>query len=81
MPLYDFTCLNCGKVFELSLSLEEREQQSSKKLCPSCSSKNVEQKLSFSGGIIAGGTTSIPNEPPCMSGACCPNGSCPWEKD
>ena len=79
MPLYDYVCADCGKKFELSLTLSERESPSEKKVCPSCASRNIEQKLSFSGGILSGARTAAEDRPPCMAGGCCPGSSCPWD--
>lgn len=80
MPLYDFKCKDCGKSFELSLTLVEREAETDKKICPSCASKHIEQELT-TGGIFASSLKTIQSQPPCMAGGCCPTGSCPWEKD
>jgi len=81
MPLYDFQCKDCGRNFELSLTLAEREEkESAKKVCPSCSSGNVQQRMTFSGGISAGTLKTLPGDgPPCASGGVCPSGKCPWE--
>ncbi len=42
MPVYDFTCLKCKKIFTLTLSLKEYAKDKLK--CPSCGSVKVEQK-------------------------------------
>ena len=44
MPLYDYQCENCGKVFTVALSLKEREYAEIQ--CPGCNSKAVRQVLS-----------------------------------
>ena len=60
MPLYDFSCADCGKTFELSLSLAEHGSDSPKKICPSCASKNITQVIGFSGGgALLGGTVKL----------------------
>lgn len=41
MPRYDFKCGECDKVFEVSLSIKEKE--STKILCPECQSENTLQ--------------------------------------
>jgi putative FmdB family regulatory protein len=42
MPLYEFYCKECKKVFELALTLSEYEKGNF--ACPKCKSKKVEQK-------------------------------------
>jgi len=44
MPLYDYTCENCGKVFTVALTLQEREYAEIR--CPGCNSKDVRQVIS-----------------------------------
>ncbi|MGB7622122.1 MAG: zinc ribbon domain-containing protein [Terriglobia bacterium] len=41
MPIYEFECLKCKKIFSLVLSLAEYEKK--KPACPKCGSKQVEQ--------------------------------------
>jgi putative FmdB family regulatory protein len=38
MPVYEYKCSNCGKVFEITCHLSEREQLA---VCPDCGSKQV----------------------------------------
>jgi putative FmdB family regulatory protein len=42
MPLYEYTCKDCGKEFSLALTLKEYERGQVE--CPHCKGKNVEQK-------------------------------------
>ncbi|MBI5815725.1 MAG: zinc ribbon domain-containing protein [Nitrospinae bacterium] len=78
MPIYEYTCSNCGKSFEaLVMSAESRKGIK----CPSCGSARIEKDLSvFSPSIgsaqpamprceMAGGC-STPNIPGCRSGMC-----------
>jgi len=44
MPIYEFRCLKCGKVFEL-LKLKKEDEGVTMK-CPKCSSPDVERVLS-----------------------------------
>jgi len=44
MPLYDYECQACKKVFTVVLSL--REHAASGVVCPGCSSKHVIQLMS-----------------------------------
>lgn len=48
MPIYEYECKNCGKVFEKLLL----RSTNNKLTCPSCSSENTEKKLSVFSGII-----------------------------
>ena len=48
MPLYDYECKECKKVFTAALTL--REHASKEASCPGCGSKNLEQLIS---GFIA----------------------------
>ena len=41
MPVYDYVCHDCHKIFEVILTLKEHEVDAK---CPKCGSKNVEQK-------------------------------------
>jgi putative FmdB family regulatory protein len=42
MPVYDYICNDCQKVFETVLTLEEHDGK--KIRCPRCGGKNVEQE-------------------------------------
>jgi putative FmdB family regulatory protein len=39
MPLYEYECTSCGKIFTAALSLREHEQKNA--TCPGCGSKKV----------------------------------------
>jgi putative FmdB family regulatory protein len=43
MPTYDLACKACGHTFEVAL---QRFITDDDKVCPNCSSKDVEQKMS-----------------------------------
>ena len=42
MPVYDYVCLDCHKVFEEVLTLKTHDSEPVK--CPECGSANVEQE-------------------------------------
>jgi len=44
MPLYEYECRDCHKVFAVVLSLKEHEAKEA--ACPGCGSKKVEQLIS-----------------------------------
>jgi putative FmdB family regulatory protein len=44
MPIYEYECTSCGKVFTAALSLREHEAKIA--TCPACGSKKVEQLIS-----------------------------------
>lgn len=44
MPLYEYECRQCRKVFTTALSLREHEQHDVS--CPACRSKDVGQLIS-----------------------------------
>jgi putative FmdB family regulatory protein len=43
MPVYQYKCKSCGKVFEITCHLSEREELAA---CPDCGSKDVQQVFS-----------------------------------
>jgi len=45
MPLYEYKCMDCEKVFIVALYLSEK-QRGATVLCPGCNSKNVRQQIS-----------------------------------
>ena len=47
MPSYEFLCRQCGKAFELFVSLSEYEQKQKEGIqCPGCASRDVSRQLS-----------------------------------
>ena len=69
MPIYEFKCLSCGKVFEL-LTLKKDDGKSGMK-CPKCNSLEVERILSSINVITSsGGKKSKQTVKSCGSGSC-----------
>jgi putative FmdB family regulatory protein len=48
MPIFDFKCNGCGKVFEKLVRKEED------KVCPDCASKDLEKQVSSAGFALKG---------------------------
>jgi putative FmdB family regulatory protein len=44
MPLYEYRCLECRKLFTVRHSISEHDRKRPK--CPKCGSRKVEQQLS-----------------------------------
>ena len=79
MPLFEFKCIDCGKIFELLITGSDEKPQ-----CQSCSSQNLKKLFSphssFSGkaagGLPGPGDTGCcgahPNHASCAGpGSCC----------
>ena len=72
MPIFEYQCKSCGKIFE-KLTFNRTKVQE----CPSCKSGNTEKKLSVFSGIVSGSDKSCPAKSACEStghtcGSCCP---------
>jgi putative FmdB family regulatory protein len=69
MPIYEFRCLKCGRVFEL-LKLK-KEDEPIKMKCPKCSSPEIERVLStINIGTSARGGSAKTTFKSCSSGTC-----------
>lgn len=42
MPIYEYRCMNCGKIFSLQLSMAEREVKNI--TCPDCMGDDIVQQ-------------------------------------
>jgi len=77
MPIYEYHCLTCGKVFE------EIVANSNVKIvpCPKCKSQETEKLMSRIGGIGIGKSNNFacssggecPGASACGAGGCCHN--------
>jgi len=78
MPRYDYQCTDCEEIFELSLSLTEKElPKSPKKICPKCKSSKIKQFYSKgSGGILKHGRSKSLDRPSGCGG--CSGNNCPY---
>ncbi len=68
MPIYDYRCDNCGKVYDVFHKVKEVEEDV---VCPECESAKHTRLLSAPGISVRGGS----DLPPCGDGSCC-GGSC-----
>ena len=67
MPIYTYTCKDCGEKFDLLIGITSEK---TKLKCKKCNSKNIDKILSsFSVGNSGGKFNS--------SGPSCPTGTCP----
>ncbi len=76
MPLYEFSCNDCGREFE-ELVLKEQDQV----FCPDCGSSRAQKLISAvrfktGGPIVPGSTTSEPFTSRGSSCGGCGGGSC-----
>ncbi|MCB8943574.1 MAG: zinc ribbon domain-containing protein [Ardenticatenaceae bacterium] len=55
MPLYEYMCQDCAKVFELRRPFSEADKSA---VCPSCATTNTRKRLTVTHVITH--TTSIP---------------------
>jgi putative FmdB family regulatory protein len=46
MPLYEYHCLDCDKIFSIHLTVEEHDKQGSL-ACPHCGGRKVRQHFSI----------------------------------
>jgi len=78
MPRYDYQCTDCDEIFELSLSLTEKElQKSPQKICPKCNSFKINQIFSKgSGGVLKHGRSKSMDKPSGCGG--CSGNNCPY---
>jgi putative FmdB family regulatory protein len=64
MPLYEYTCHECGESFDKIVSFSEADKLP---LCPKCGAQNTQKKISagaFLGATSRGGGTSVSSPPP-----------------
>jgi putative FmdB family regulatory protein len=75
MPIFEYRCKECGKVFEELISGDRNRSIP----CPSCQSSNTEKLMSAIGGISMGKSSAGPCGSSCSSASsCCSSGGgCP----
>ena len=65
MPLYDFQCEDCGKVFEVERSMTDTSRES----CPKCGSKKTVKVFSSAGIQFKGSGFYVTDSKPSSNGA------------
>ncbi|MCW2278348.1 FmdB family zinc ribbon protein [Heliophilum fasciatum] len=77
MPIYEYRCLDCGKVFSLLRSYQQRDDQA---LCPHCQSDQLKRLMSSIGMVSVKASGGSCASGDCASGACdfgsCSTGAC-----
>jgi putative FmdB family regulatory protein len=63
MPLFDYLCLECGKVNEVLVAVSGEQPQ-----CPACSSTNLKKLLSAHSSISGASKSRVPGR---GDTACC----------
>ena len=58
MPIFEFTCLDCGKEFEC---LVMKSSESHEVQCPACKSSKLEEKISSFASVSDGSGSSLSN--------------------
>ncbi|MDP8218613.1 MAG: zinc ribbon domain-containing protein [Candidatus Theseobacter exili] len=62
MPIYTYTCNDCGETFDLLVGMTAKKTELK---CPKCNNKNIKKEMgSFNVGKTGG------------SGSSCPTGTC-----
>lgn len=69
MPLYDYQCKDCGSIFEVRATIQEKEEGISL-TCPECGGHEARQLLTAGLLLHGGGESSLP------VGECNPGGGC-----
>ncbi|MEM4247856.1 MAG: zinc ribbon domain-containing protein [Candidatus Nanoarchaeia archaeon] len=72
MPIFEYECEKCGKVFEKLVS-----SQKEKISCPSCGSSNAKRQLSVFSATVAGSPKcELKSACPSAGTSCCSGGTC-----
>ncbi len=72
MPIFEFRCLNCGKVFE-KLFLSQDKDQDANLICPQCQGEALERVISRANSRITPGSS---RNPKITSKACSSGNNC-----
>ncbi len=67
MPIYEFSCNKCGKIFEI---LQRSAGDKMKIVCADCGSKKVKRVMSIFGGRIRNTAAASSGCSSCTSSSC-----------
>lgn len=70
MPLYDFECQNCGEIFEVRATIQEKEAGLAL-ICPRCGSHEARQRLSVAWTLHGSRGVALPSCGPNAGPGCC----------
>jgi len=73
MPIFEYSCADCGTKFE---KLVRRAADADALQCPSCGEKHLTQELSTFAAQVSGGAGKSADAPSCPSGRCGNPGMC-----
>jgi putative FmdB family regulatory protein len=65
MPVYEYSCNNCGEKFEVRRNIEETEKETE---CPGCGARDTKRVFSLFGRCSSGSSCCTP--PPSGSFTC-----------
>jgi putative FmdB family regulatory protein len=71
MPIFEYSCEDCGTKFEKLVRRKEDEIE-----CPSCGEKHLKQELSTFAAHANGSPKAAPAMPSCPGGMCRNPGMC-----
>ena len=54
MPIYEYTCPQCGKRFEKRVSFNEADERQT---CPNCGNRHARRQISLIGDVKGSGTS------------------------
>jgi putative FmdB family regulatory protein len=70
MPLYEYQCKDCGEVFEVRVTIKEKEA-GLESICPKCGSHKARQMLTTALMLHSGKDFSTPACGPNAGPGCC----------
>lgn len=74
MPVFDYSCSECGKTYDVYHKVREVVEDVS---CPQCGSKKHKKLFSMASVSMGGSSSHSPSRPPCETGGeCCGGGAC-----
>lgn len=71
MPTYAYQCKQCGAIFEIRATIQEKEQGLISLTCPQCGAQEARQLLTAGLLLQGGGKNSLPACGCNSGGGCC----------